>query len=166
MLQVMRVGLVCDMFYATRQVNATFNKETSPRFKESVQRGYELEKRVLNADFDPLPDFNVKRLVMDVEFACADDATETSEPMPPVTSAPTAPAVTLAPIRPYVPAPFTSAPLAPEVTLPPMEPMETVSLSPTAAPKARCMTLNPSRSTRDAPRSLISHCGQRVGCCT
>jgi hypothetical protein len=47
-----------------------------------------------------------------------------------------------------------------------MEPMETVSLSPTAAPKARCMTLNPSRSTRDAPRSLISHCGQRVGCCT
>jgi len=120
------------------QVNATFNKETSPRFKESVQRGYELEKRVLNADFDPLPDFNVKRLVMDVEFACADDATETSEPMSPVTSAPTAPAVTLAPIRPYVPAPFTSAPLAPEVTLPPMEPMETVSLSPTAAPKARC----------------------------
>ena len=110
-------------------MNATFNKDTSPRFAEAVQRGYELEKRVLNGDFDPLPDFNVKRLVMDVAFACADDATEAKStdaplllPTPPPSAGPSATPtalVTVAPRIPYTPPTFTPAPIAPAVTLPP-----------------------------------------------
>lgn len=117
-------------------VNATFSKETSPRFAEAVKRGYELEKRVLNDDFDPLPDFNVRRLVMDVKFACLDsidDVVQTSV-APAINAAPLAPGVPASIVQPHstILGPVTPSIPPPEATL-----AEPLTMDPTGACKFR-----------------------------
>lgn len=55
------------------KIIAMFNRRTSTRFKEAIQKGYDLEKQVLLRNFDPLPGFPIYRLVMEEVFHCGDD---------------------------------------------------------------------------------------------